>query len=582
MFKIILAEIKKMVSKPGVFVLAILLACILVLGVFIYEPSKYTTTNIDFKTDAINTYNNFYGNGSNSGIKAEYDEMIENSKASLEAYYINGIGYNKHFQNLLSQIKTNVNSYKECQLYDSHVVSDQKVAEIKLNLINSLKNLKESVINAVKLSAAGSYAVLTSKNNLDNLESTLTQSGDHFSKQVARDKIADECLTFEQQYQSKIEQCLNNLIFPNLSENLLKDYTKDELGTKYYEIKQRLFYIFHQIEELKSSITEQGNKSTLEQDKEMADLCNKYVSTANTYTNLVNYELLSNAFSQVKTKDQIDMMYLSNQNEFNANTNLIRYQYLFKHNATENEFAHPLTIGTTSNAEKNGYDYAYFILRLFSFVIVAYAIMSACHAIAGEAKEGTLRYLAIRPVSRTKVLFGKMLAIILMSTIFAIFSTIIALIVGGVVYGLESATILTIFNGTTAITLRPLGMLLIYVGSMLVELTIYVSIALLLSCLLKSDLLAVTLMLMLYLLNILIPAFVSNPTSWLAFYPFSHISIYSLFGSSVYATSNDFLNIILSAKVFTNTTLWLTLTVILVISIVVNIASTRIFKRKEL
>lgn len=297
---------------------------------------------------------------------------------------------------------------------------------------------------------------------------------------------------------------------------------------------------------------------------------------------MVNFELLSNAFSSVETSQQINTKYLSSYDKFNVNTNLIRYNYIFSHNLTENDFAHPLTIGTTSNSQKNGYDYAYFILRLFSFVIIAYAIMNACHAIAGEIKEGSMRYLAIRPVNRTKILFGKMLSIIFMSTIFAIFSTVIAMLVGGVVYGIDSATILTIFNGSTAITLHPIVMLLIYIASMLIELTVYVSIAMLLSCLLKSDLFAVTIMLLLYLLNTLIPAFVGNPTSWLAFYPFSHISLYSLFGSSVYVNNSDFLNSILSAKVFTNTSFALTIIVILTITIVINIISTRIFKHKEL
>lgn len=583
MFKIIAAEIKKMVSKPGVFVLAVLLAIILVLGVFIYEPKVYDsgTKNMGESLEVI--YSNFKGNGTTSGIKVESDSQINNSVKQIQNYQAEGrISYSEYFSNLKEVLKNNLKDYEQDAIVPDGPNNDIDAARHRTAVAASLDNLKNEVLSAIKIGESKAYPVLTAKSNLDNFEDLCSDGSDFIKRTVTKQKIADTCKEFTENYMNKIFACINNFTYPSLDKNLVFKYTSNDAESALTKVHASLNKIDAEIEDLNAKAKSDPNGASNAQTQKMLELCNKYVSTANTYANLVNYELLVNAFSFLNTQNQINDMYLSTENEFNANTNLIRYRYLLENDATENDFAHPLTIGTTSNNQKNGYDYAYFILRLFSFVIIAYAIMAACHAIAGEVKEGTMRYLAIRPVSRTKVLFGKMLAIILMSTVFAIFSTVISLIVGGVVYGLESATILTIFNGTTAITLQPLGMLLIYVLSMLVELTIYVSIALLLSCLLKSDLLAVTLMLMLYLLNILIPAFVSNPTSWLAFYPFSHISIYSLFGSAVYATNNDFLNIILSAKVFTNTTLCLTLTVILVIGIVVNIISTRLFKRKEL
>ena len=39
MFKVISAEIKKILSKPSIYILALILAAILVLGVFIYNPT---------------------------------------------------------------------------------------------------------------------------------------------------------------------------------------------------------------------------------------------------------------------------------------------------------------------------------------------------------------------------------------------------------------------------------------------------------------------------------------------------------------------------------------------------------------
>ena len=564
-----------MVSKPGVFVLAILLAIILVLGVFIYDP-QVTNDKIEMGSTLNEVYTNFT---SATGYKTKYDSLINNTIAQIEDYKINGGDYKTHIEKSLQELEQAYQSYKKYPLEAEHLYDDETANAKRIEIANQLSAFSTTIINAVQMSANKTYAVLTTKSNLDLLETTSKNGQDFIKRWIDRDKISEACQEFENQYLNTIKNCVNNLIFTTLPNSILLNYTQKTENSRLTIIENRLAKVNNQIEEL---YVQAAADATIEQEKQMVDLCNKYINIANSYINLVNYELLTNAFSFVGTKTQLNTLYLSTENQFAAKTNLIRYSYIFEHELSEKDFAKPLTIGTTSNDEKNGYDYAYFILKLFSFVIIAYAIMSACHAIAGEVKEGTMRYLAIRPVNRTKILFGKMLAIIFMSAIFAIFSAVIALIVGGITYGLNSAVILTIFNGTKAITLHPIVMLLIYIISMLIELTIYVSIALLLSCLLKSDLLAVTLMLMLYLLNVLIPAFVSNPTSWLAFYPFSHISIYSLFGSSIFATNDNFLNVLLSAKIFTNSSLLLTIIVILTITIIVNFISTYLFNKKEL
>lgn len=208
--------------------------------------------------------------------------------------------------------------------------------------------------------------------------------------------------------------------------------------------------------------------------------------------------------------------------------------------------------------------------------------MSGCHAISGEIKEGSMRYLAIRPVSRTSLFFGKMLSIIFMSVILILFSSIISLLVGGVIYGFDTLPILTIFNGSTAITLHPIGMLSIYLVSLILELTVYLSIAMLLSTLVKSDLFSVTLVLVIYLLNILLPLFIVGPNTWLSFYPFSHINLYSLFGSSLYLLNNNPFASLLGTKVYATTNIFLTISIIALIIIICNIISSRVFKRKEL
>lgn len=578
MFKVISAELKKMVSKPGIYVLAILLAIILVLGVFIYNPTVYSTSNITLTGSTVmEKYTYFIGEGSGS-IKLQADSSITDASNKILSYTIDGKTQEENIEDLYDTFIMYYNNYREAAYNDTPA---NVITTYRNNLVNALNSLNTAITTGVNNSSAGAYTILTTRSNYDRYTSAHESVRTLFNTNTSN--IADICQEYEDSYRNDFTSSIDALIYPTLSEELIRDYTVNEEGTKLHTELLRLNEINDSIQSIYNDVRD-GTKDneSISVMQELEDLANLYMNTASTFTNLVNYELLSNAFSFVNTNDQLDLLYLENETQYNSNTLLIRYDYLFDNNKTENDYAHPLTIGVTSNDEINAYDYAYFILRLFSFIIIVYAIMSACHAIAGEIKEGSMRYFAIRPVNRLTLYFGKFFAIILMSLIMIIFSAIIAVCVGGAVYGFSSASILTIFNSSTAIVIHPIAMLIIYLVSLLLELIVYTSIAMLLSCLFKSDLFAVTLMIVLYLLNTLLPVFVTGANSWLTYYPFSHISLYSLFGSSIYAISNNFLNMLLGAKVYAGTNIGLTITVILLFVVIINLLATVAFKKKEL
>ena len=584
MFKVVSAEIKKMVSKPGIYILAILLAVVLVLGVFIYKPTVYEDTSVNIKGESVlDIYGEFYGNGVSSGLKIETDNNIINTTQLVNSYTINGTTYKEYINNLYKEFENNFSIYRNCA-YDSS--STSSINTTKNLLLQSLTNLNNSINTGINNAQKGAYTIISTNKNYNNYENLYENIYEIFNVTVSesnRSQIAEICKEYEDNFKENFTTSIKSFKFPILDSNLIRDYTINEENTKYFIINNRMSEILNQINELKDlAQTDSEINTSLKSKDDMLNLINLYINTAKTYINLAHYELLTNAFSTVSTSEQLDLMYLGSESKYDANSFLIRYTYLFDNNKTEDDYAHPLTIGVASNHGTNAYDYAYFVLKLFSFIIIVYAIMVACHAIAGEIKEGSMRYLAIRPISRTKLYFGKLFAILLMSTIMIIFSAIIALCVGGAVYGFQSLKILTIFNGTTAITMHPIVMLLIYLISMFLELTVYASIALLFSTLFKSDLLSVTILLVLYLINTLLPILSDGVNSWLAFYPFSHISLYSMFGSSNYALSDNFLNIMFGAKIYASSNFILTILVIGLFIIIANLIGSHLFKRKEL
>ena len=582
MFKIISAEIKKIVSKPGIYILSVLLALILVLGVFIYKPTTYKSNQFELKGSTfVEKYTDFTYS-SVAGKRAETQNKISKAIKSVENYTINVSSteqtQKEYISSLTAKFEEIYNTYQDCATdssYQAHINTTRE------NLVTSLENLNTALENALINTQNGSFTILTSKENHTNYKTNYNAVLEWAKINVEKNNLKSHLIEFETKYKSNFYTSLNNFKYPTLSKEFIETYTKDIAGSKLNTLNQRLDNISNEITTLYNQAVADGTINIKSASK-MDELANLYVNTADTFVNLIKYELITNAFSNISSTEELNTLYLSDFSSYNSKSLLVRYKYLFDNNKSEFDYAKPLTIGISSNNETNAFDYTYFILKVFSFVIIIYSIMSACHSVAGEIKEGSMRYLSIRPVSRTNILLGKWLSIVLISVILMLFSLIISLCVGWAVYGLAGKEILTIFNGSYAFTIHPLGMIGIFLISMLFELLIYSLIAMLLSVLFKSDLISMTILLVVYLLNTLLPMFVQGSNTLLAFYPFSHISLYSFFGSSVYAVQSNFFNLIFGAKIYATSHIALSISVIMLLIIGLILLSCKLFKKKEL
>lgn len=586
MFKVISAEFKKMLSKPGIYVLSIFLAVILIMGVFIYNPKIQESKVVSFNeaTNYIDKYSYFIGDSETSqthGIKVDADKQVKQAIDNINNYSTlttaGTISQKEKINNLLNSINEKYKEYVDCSIDGL----DSTITKTRNDLVTALENLNKEISNANINSANGCYALVITTPVYETYTKQYKEILQWARTVVKKENLADHCNIYKTMYRDNFLSNINKFVYPTLSAEFINEYTTNGGGTKLNTLNNQLNSIMDEIN-VNLEIAQNDASKNIEYSAKMNELAQRYVDTCETYSNLVKYSLINNAFDCLSTNEQMDAMNLSDYSAYNCKTLQVRYEYLFSNNKNETDYAKPLTIGITSNNDINAYDYAYFVLKLFSFVIIAYSIMQACNTIAGEIKEGSMRYLAIRPISRSKIIFGKLFAILSLSAILSIFSTIIALAVGGAVYGFASASILTIFNGNHAIVIHPLVMILIYVASLLIEVSIYTSIALLLSTIFKSDLLSVTLMLLFYLVNVCLPVFVTGVNSWLTFYPFAHISLYSLFGSSIYAIQGDFLNAVLGAKVYLTSNIILTSILCALLIIIPCFVANKIFNSKEL
>jgi ABC-2 type transport system permease protein len=89
------------------------------------------------------------------------------------------------------------------------------------------------------------------------------------------------------------------------------------------------------------------------------------------------------------------------------------------------------------------------ILPLFLPAAVA---ITAGETIAGEAQQGTLRYVLIRPVGRTRLLVAKLVSVMGFVLVTLLVVALTAYVLGIVLLGNQTSTVTTTFSGTTLTT----------------------------------------------------------------------------------------------------------------------------------
>ena len=109
-------------------------------------------------------------------------------------------------------------------------------------------------------------------------------------------------------------------------------------------------------------------------------------------------------------------------------------------------------------------------------------------------------------------------------------ATIASFVVGGVMYGVPFTTALVVFNSQTVVTMSPVLLMVLYLFSVIINLVFYISLAMFICLIFKSNTLSVFLTSALYGLQIILNG-VSGAV-WLKYTPFGHFDLFKYFGKS--------------------------------------------------
>lgn len=539
-FRLASAEFNKIFYRPSIFILTALLIITLILTNIVYSPTQ-NTTKLSYSGNSVNAiYQEFY-NTRNTINKASIDRQFDENYKNIKIQY-NSIELSQEtsLDTLISKIYQidSGGSSAYSDLFDS--IKDQQISSSQTNNIEPLSNalieLKDTssklldYLATIKNNANEkplNYFFTTSQYNtiykeVERLYDAIPQNFDGYK--TAKDYI-DLANTIRQNYTLSSSR----KIVANLEEFSIDYDTYDELIQKYYkDAKQTLINVYNtQIETFLNEHFESTNEEDIAQ-------MNEYIAQYYSYADM-NMTVLTNKFMLLRIGDKSDteldsLIGYTEVSKYALNEQNTIYDYLLDNNNFQYNYLTSFNYGKASGATSNAYDYTVYSMQILSVLIIVFTIFYACSSIAGDQSSGTMKMIAIRPYTRNKVFTGKYLSCVMFGLMLIIISTVASFVVGAIMYGAPMSQCLVVFNSSSAITIHPILLLFVYLLSIFVNLLFYISLAMFICLLFKSNTLSVFLTTILYATQVVLSGLVGS--AWLKYTPFGHFDLFKYFGNS--------------------------------------------------
>ncbi len=572
MKKIIGFELKKLVSRIGIYILALLLAGLLVASAFIYNPIKRDTTPLSLTGDTVSEmYNNF-----NNDLKQGYVDSIEEIANNASTYIPTSANYMIYNNaNSINTIFTQLDNL--CIMYGEANLSNTEYETLRNDIQRQITNLDVAIKAGITpCDNQQGYYILTTKNNYANIKELIGKTSQNFISST-RPAFAGE--NYNNELRAPLYDCINALIYPNLKDVANKYQIN---GTYYTLVTSRMAEISQKIDNEYNKVVKIPNLNTNQDIKdELNILFNRYANWVEIFETSYKTSMCSEALNSVTNKSaRANLVGYSEVSVYEQEEKALQYIYYIEHNVSSNEFANSLSVTHTSNGKINAYDFTFYVMSLFAVVVIIYAIFLSAHTISGEISNNTMRFTALRPVKRGSIFFGKYFAILTMCFILLLFGTITSLCVGGILFGFNSANILMIVNGNIIFNAHPIIAIILFIFSLLFIIALYSALTMMLSSLLKSDLLVMLIGIVIYAVNLILPLFFGI-NSWLRFNPLSNINLFAYFGTTR-LTSDSVLAKLFNNIVYHGMNIWISLIYVFGITTILLLIGRHLFKKREL
>ena len=243
------------------------------------------------------------------------------------------------------------------------------------------------------------------------------------------------------------------------------------------------------------------------------------------------------------------------------------------------EFIEPINIAFTDVYNVNMADYMGFVLTLCAFVIIVSISIMGAISVNSEFVSGTMRMIATKPFKKSKIITSKISATLLYGLILLILSFIVSFIMGGIAYGFATPAVLLIINASIALECNVMIELLIFLLTLIIQVVLFASLAVLLSTIINNKIVAATISCILYFVSIIFNIVNVN----IAFLPFTNINLWKYFGGSFLLNDNkNFFAMLFNSTPIATNTIILNIISFILFTIIAQIVTFIIFKKKEI
>ncbi len=551
-FRMANAELNKIFLRPSMFVFATVLILSLVISFFIFNPTPTTEKQtydginasqifLNFENDrqktltpneneeithgivlAQNNINIYLNTNALSNLKKAFNEAFESTNETGQFYVL----YNK----VISMDKT--------QLKPSEEVRGELEAELSL-FSAKLTSIKLTLSSIGK--GALNFFIKTS--DYDRLYKTIKDIDNNLptSSELVNFTTKDIIERFNLILNSYEIKSLNPFV-QSLKEIEIDNTKLTALIDKYYsnniaqstEIGQATYSETGKLLELYNDIKDYYNSNASKSDKETLQTLNEKIAKYYDYIR-INKNLIENNFELLriglKTDDEIvSYVGFSGTSVYNLKKEITTGNYFLENNTFGYEYLNAFNFNTSSGTSTNAYDFTFYAMQILAFLITLFVIFFASGIITGEQNNGTLKMTAIRPYTRNKIYSGKFLACFNVALILMAISLVASLVVGIACFGFTPNNVLLVINASSVIVVHPILVILIQFISLLIDIVFYLSLALLISMLIKHQTVSTAVTSSICLISTILAGTVT--ASWIRFIPSLNTGLYKFFTNS--------------------------------------------------
>lgn len=178
------------------------------------------------------------------------------------------------------------------------------------------------------------------------------------------------------------------------------------------------------------------------------------------------------------------------------------YEYFVENNVPAGACT-PYSLGEVGiGGEYDYYKFTCFAMSSLMTVIICFMIVIACRNTVGEYNNGTMKMQLMRPVNKQKFYTAKWLAVYIVSEAVLLFSMLASFMIGVMAFGGYSADVVIVANASSVIRVSPLAALFISFLMKSVKIFMLLQLTMFINSLSKKMSLALTLNILLSLVEI--------------------------------------------------------------------------------